>query len=77
MFVRVNVEIDGGKHKAILKEHLLQGGKDFEACWRFTFKQDNDSKDSARGKMQRFGSQHVYVLKRPHQNPDLNLIENT
>ncbi|MCJ8737403.1 hypothetical protein PDJAM_G00023560 [Pangasius djambal] len=74
--VRVDGKMDGAKYRAILDENLLESAKDLRLGRRFTFRQDNDPKPSARATMEWFRSKHIHVLEWPSQSPDLNPIEN-
>jgi hypothetical protein len=46
--VRIEAKINGAKYREILDENLLQSAQDLRPGGRFTFKQDNDPKHTAK-----------------------------
>ena len=43
---------------------------------RFTFQQDNDTKNTAEARLECFKGKHLNVLEFPSQSPEFNPIEN-
>ena len=68
--------MDSAKYREILEGNLFQSSRDVRLGRRFTFRQDNDPKHTAKATLKLFKGKHVNVLERPSQSPDLNLIEN-
>ena len=74
--VRIDGTMNGGKHRQILEENLLQSAKDFRLRQRFTLQQDNDPKHTTKATLERLQNKNEKVLEWPGQSPDMNPIEN-
>lgn len=63
---RIERKMDGVKYKGILEQNLFQSACDLRLGWRFTFKQNNDTKRSAKATHERFKEKKSNVLKWPN-----------
>lgn len=59
----------------VLEANRLEAAKDFRLDLRFTFQQDNDSKQTASTAVGCVKSRYIYVVEWPSQRIDLNLIK--
>ena len=56
-------------------KNLLQSTQDIRLGRRFTFRQDNDPKQTAKTTQEWLRDDSLNILEWPSQNPDLNPIE--
>uniref|UniRef100_A0A9J7YS80 Transposase n=1 Tax=Cyprinus carpio carpio TaxID=630221 RepID=A0A9J7YS80_CYPCA len=73
--VAIEGKMNAAKYRDILYENLLQSAQDLRLGRRFTFKQDNDPKHTAKITKEWLHNNSVTVLEWPSQSPDLNPIE--
>jgi hypothetical protein len=72
--VRIKAKMNGTKYREILDENLLQSTQDLRLGRRFTFKQDNDPKHTAKTMQEWLRDKSLNDIEWPSQSPDLNLI---
>ena len=63
--VRIEGSMNGAKYRQILEDNLLQSAKDLRLQRRFTFKQDNDPKHTAKETLEWLQNKNVKVLQWP------------
>ena len=56
--VRIEGMMDGAKFREILAGNLFQSSRDLRLGQKFTFKQDNDPKHTAKAKLEWFIGKH-------------------
>ena len=73
--VRIKGKMNAAMYRETLDEDLLQSTLDLRLGQRFTFKQDNDPKHTAKITKEWLQDKSVNVLEWPSQSPDSNPIE--
>ncbi len=69
--VAIEGKMNAAKYRDILDENLLQSAQDLRLGRRFTFKEDNDPKHTAKITKEWLHNNSVTVLEWPSQSPDL------
>ena len=73
--VSIEGKMNGAKYREILDENLLQSAQDLRLGRRFTFKQGNDPKHTAKTTEEWLRGMCLNVREWPSQSPNLNPIE--
>ena len=74
--VRIEGKLNEAKYRDIRSENLVQSTQDLRVGQRFTFRQDNNPKHTAKTAREWLRDSFVNVLEWLSQSPDLNPIEN-
>ena len=69
--VRIEGKMNGAKYREILDENLLQSAQDLRLGRGFAFKQDNNSKHTAKTMQEWLQDKSLNVLEWPSQSPDM------